>query len=108
MHKQKVLMLRLKRTTVRKSRCLHVYFPTVKSKQQINLCASHAVGFHDDTCSVALSGIKDAMGFNFKLGLVLVTSDCGITAECDMDKLVNTTAALINMPHYVLVQKRKV
>jgi len=31
------------------------------------------------------------MRFCFKLGLVLVTSDCGITAECDVDKSVNTS-----------------
>jgi len=29
------------------------------------------------------------------LGLVLVTSDCAITAECCVNKLVNTTAAHI-------------
>jgi len=33
------------------------------------------------------------MRFCFKLGLVLITSDCGITAECDVDKLVNTNPA---------------
>jgi len=35
------------------------------------------------------------MRFNFKLGLVLVTSDCGITAECGVDKSVDTSAAHI-------------
>jgi len=35
------------------------------------------------------------MRLNLKLGLVLVTSDCGITAECGVDKLVNTSAAHI-------------
>jgi len=35
------------------------------------------------------------MRFYFKLGLVLVTSDCGITAECDVDKSVNTSPAHI-------------
>ena len=35
------------------------------------------------------------MRFKFKLGLVLVTSDCGITAECGVDKLVNIRAAHI-------------
>jgi len=29
------------------------------------------------------------------LGLVLVTSDCGITVECSVNKSVNTTAAHI-------------
>jgi len=29
------------------------------------------------------------------LGLVLVTSDCGITAECSVNKSVNTTAVQI-------------
>jgi len=33
------------------------------------------------------------MRFYFKLGLVLVTSDCGITAVCGVDKSVNTSAA---------------
>jgi len=33
------------------------------------------------------------MRFCFKLGLVLVTSNCGITAECGVDKSVNTSAA---------------
>jgi len=31
MHVQKVLILRMKRTSVRKSRCLHVYLSIVKS-----------------------------------------------------------------------------
>jgi len=35
------------------------------------------------------------MRFYFMLGLVLVTSDCGITAERSVDKLVNTSAAHI-------------
>jgi len=33
------------------------------------------------------------MCFHFILGLVLVTSDRGITAERSVDKLVNTSAA---------------
>jgi len=33
------------------------------------------------------------MRFYFKVGLVLVTSGCGITAESGMDKSVNTTTA---------------
>jgi len=33
------------------------------------------------------------MRFCFKLGFVLVTSDRGITAECGVDKSVNTSAA---------------
>jgi len=33
------------------------------------------------------------MSFGFRLGLVLVTSDCGITTECGVDKSVNTSAA---------------
>jgi len=35
------------------------------------------------------------MRFYFMLGLVLVTSDCGITAACGVNKSVNTTAAYI-------------
>jgi len=33
------------------------------------------------------------MRFCFKLGLVLVTSDCGITADCYVDRSVNTNTA---------------
>ena len=39
--------------------------------------------------------MKVTMRFYFMLGLVLVTSDCGITAECSVNKSVNTTAAHI-------------
>jgi len=35
------------------------------------------------------------MRFYFMLGLVLVTSDCGIMSECSVNKSVNTTAAHI-------------
>jgi len=34
--------------------------------------------------------------FYFKLGLVLVTSDCGITAECGVDKSGNTSTAHVS------------
>ena len=43
-------------------------------------------------CS-SLPGIKVTMRFCFKLGLVLVTSDCGITADCYVDRSVNTNTA---------------
>jgi len=42
-----------------------------------------------------LPRIKVTMCFYFMLGLVLVTSDCGITAECGVNKSVNTRAAHI-------------
>ena len=42
-----------------------------------------------------LPGIKVATCFYFMLSLVLVTSDCGITAKCSMSKSVNTSAAHI-------------
>jgi len=35
------------------------------------------------------------MRFYFMLGLVLVTTDCGITAECGVKKSVNTSPAHI-------------
>jgi len=38
-------------------------------------------------------GLEVTMRFYFKLWLVLVTSDCGITAECGVDKSVDTSAA---------------
>jgi len=40
-------------------------------------------------------GIEVTMRYYFMLGLVLVTSDCGITAECGLNKSVNTSAAHI-------------
>jgi len=40
-----------------------------------------------------LPGIKVTMRFYFILGPVLVTPDRGITAECSVNKSVNTTAA---------------
>jgi len=42
-----------------------------------------------------IPGVEVTMRFYFILGLVLVTSDCGITAERSVDKLVNTSAAHI-------------
>ena len=55
-----------------------------------------------------LPGFKVTMRFYFKLGLVLVTSDCGITAKCGVDKSVKTSACFRILRDYVLVQKRKV
>jgi len=50
-HKRKVLMLRLKRTIVSKSRCLLVYYLSiVKSQYQINLCGGSTPAiFHVQT-----------------------------------------------------------
>ena len=42
-----------------------------------------------------LPGIKVTMRFYFMLEPVLVTSDCGITADCSVNKSVNTTAGRI-------------
>jgi len=47
-----------------------------------------------------LPGIKVTMRFDFMLRLVLVTSDCEITAECGVKKSVNTSAV-----HICCVQK---
>jgi len=49
------------------------------------------------------------MRFYFMLGLVLVTSVCGITAECGVNKSVNTSAAnFYAFCETSLVQKREV
>ena len=50
------------------------------------------IGHHSEIRGSVLPGIKATMRFCFKLGLVLVTSDCGIIAECGVDKSVNTRA----------------
>jgi len=50
------------------------------------------IGRRGETRGSVLPGIKVTMRFCFKLRLVLVTSDCGITAECGVDKSINTSA----------------
>jgi len=49
------------------------------------------VGHRGEIRGSVQPGIEVTMRFCFKLGLVLVSSDCGITA--DVDKSVNTSAA---------------
>ena len=51
------------------------------------------IGRRGEIRKSVLPWIKVTMHFYFKLGLVLVTSDCGITAKCGVDKLVNTSTA---------------
>ena len=53
------------------------------------------IGRCDEIRGSVLPGIKVTMRFCFKLGLVLITSDCGITAGCGVDKSVNTSAAIV-------------
>jgi len=53
------------------------------------------IGRRGEIRGSVLPGIEVTTRFYFKLGLVLVTSDCGITAECGVKKSVNTSAALV-------------
>ena len=50
------------------------------------------IGHRGEIRGSVLPGTKVTLCFCFKLGLVLITSDCGITAECGVDKSVNTSA----------------
>ena len=60
------------------------------ASQLINLIK---IGHRGEIRGSVLPGFKATMCYYFKLWLLLVTLDCGITAECDVDKLVNTSAA---------------
>ena len=53
------------------------------------------IGRRSEIPGSVLPGIKVTMHFYFMLGLVLVTSDCGSTAECGVNKSVNTNSAHI-------------
>ena len=53
------------------------------------------IGGRSEIRGSVLPGIKVIIRFYFLLGLVLVISDCGITAECSVNKSVNTCAAHI-------------
>ena len=66
------------------------------------------IGRRGEIRGLFYQGLTVTMRFYFKLWLVLVTSDCGITAECGVDKSVNTSACLRILRDKVLVQKRKV
>jgi len=50
------------------------------------------IGSRGETRGSVLPGINFIMRFCFKLGLVLVTPDCGIAAECGVAKSVNISA----------------
>jgi len=66
-------------------------FPSfAHASQLINLIE---IGRCGDIRGSVLPGFRVTMRFYFKLWLVLVTSDCGITAECGVDKSVNTSTA---------------
>jgi len=67
------------------------------------------IGRRGEIRGSVLPGIKVTMRFYFMLGLVLVTSVCGITAECGVNKSVNTSAAnFYAFCETSLVQKREV
>ena len=51
------------------------------------------IGRRGEIRGSVLPGLKVTMRFYFKVGLVVVTSNCGITAEYGVDKSVNTSAA---------------
>ena len=53
------------------------------------------IGRRGGTRGSVLPGIRVTMRFYFMLGLVLVTSDSGITAECAVNMPVNTSTAHI-------------
>jgi len=53
------------------------------------------IGCRGEIRGFVLPGIKVTMCFCFKLGLVLVKSDCGMTAKCDEDKSVNTSTMYV-------------
>jgi len=53
------------------------------------------IGRRGKSLGSVIPGIRVTMLFHFILSLVIVTSDCGSTAECGANKSVNTTAAHI-------------
>ena len=68
-------------------------FCALTSAMVRSFCATNRRG---EIRGSVLPGIEVTMGFCFKLGLVLFTSDCGLTAECGVDKSVNTSSTHVS------------